>query len=118
MARILLQTTIPYTEDDWNVGRFSLLRNLLATQHDVTARNKSTTGSDPILATIDRTDYDQIWLIAVDTGNGLTPDECRAISNFRRGGGGLFVTDRRSVIFLRIRTKAMSAHRKRTGRRA
>ena len=93
MARILLQTTIPYDEDDWNVGRFSLLRGLLAKHHDVEARDKrSATGSDPVLAAMKRSDYDQLWLIAVDTGDGLTPDECRAISDFRRSGGGLFVT--------------------------
>ena len=28
--RVLLQTTIPYTEDDWHVGRFSLLRDEIA----------------------------------------------------------------------------------------
>ena len=27
---ILLQTTIPFTEDDWNINRFSLLRDHLA----------------------------------------------------------------------------------------
>ena len=30
MANILLQTTIPYTENDWHIGRFSLLRDYLA----------------------------------------------------------------------------------------
>ena len=29
MAKILLQTTIPFAEDDWNVSRFSLLREAL-----------------------------------------------------------------------------------------
>ncbi|WP_200955588.1 hypothetical protein [Sphingomonas sp. Root241] len=28
--RILLQTTIPGIEDDWNIGRFSMLRDYLA----------------------------------------------------------------------------------------
>ena len=28
--RILIQTTIPYTEDDWHVGRFGLLREALS----------------------------------------------------------------------------------------
>ena len=30
MAKILLQTTIPPTENDWHIGRFSLLRDYLA----------------------------------------------------------------------------------------
>jgi len=32
--RILLQTTIPETVDDWHVERFSLLRSLLQSQVD------------------------------------------------------------------------------------
>ncbi len=28
-SKILLQTTIPYTENDWHIGRFSLLRDHL-----------------------------------------------------------------------------------------
>ena len=33
-TRILLQTTIPTTEDDWNINRFSLLRDYLASLKD------------------------------------------------------------------------------------
>ena len=29
-TKILLQTTIPRIEDDWHIGRFSLLRDFLA----------------------------------------------------------------------------------------
>ena len=91
MAKILIQTTIPYSEDDWHAGRFSLLTRLLAEEHEVDARNKEG-GVDPVLAALDRLDYDQLWLFAVDSGNGLSAEECRAISEFRRHGGGLFVT--------------------------
>ena len=34
MQRILLKTTIPFTEDDWHVGRFSLLQQRLFTRSD------------------------------------------------------------------------------------
>lgn len=99
--RILLQTTIPGTADDWNIGRFSMLRDYLAglTDEDgtplcdVTARDRTAPGSpDPILSTIDRSDFDELWLFAVDTGDGLDPEDCAAISRFREGGGGLLVT--------------------------
>ncbi|MBW8911715.1 MAG: hypothetical protein JF564_07500 [Sphingomonas sp.] len=99
--RILLQTTIPGIEDDWNISRFSMLRDYLAGVTgedgaplcDVTARDRSAPGSpDPILSTIDQSDYDQLWLFAVDTGDGLDPEDCAAISRFRENGGGLLVT--------------------------
>ena len=99
--RILLQTTIPETADDWNIGRFSMLRAYLAgltdedgaSLCDVTARDRTAPGSpDPILSTIDRSDFDELWLFAVDTGDGLDPEDCAAISRFRESGRGLLVT--------------------------
>lgn len=99
--RILLQTTIPPTEDDWGIQRFSLLRDHLAGLRDedgtplfhVTARDRETaTGPDPVLSRIDRSDFDQLWLFAVDTGDGLDDADCAAIGRFRQRGGGLLVT--------------------------
>ena len=74
MARILLQTTIPYAPDDWHVGRFSLLRaELVAAGHDVTARNREpdAAGNDPVLSGLATSAFDQLWLMGVDTGDGL-----------------------------------------------
>ena len=99
--RILLQTTIPNIADDWNIGRFSMLRDYLASLTDedgaplcdVTARDRSAPGTpDPILSTIDRSDFDELWLFAVDTGDGLNPEDCAAIGRFRKMGRGLLVT--------------------------
>jgi hypothetical protein len=92
--RVLLQTTIPYTEDDWHVGRFSLLRDELAKVADVVARDRENgpDGNDPVLAGMAESDFDQIWLIAVDTGDGITTPECAAITQFRESGGHVFVT--------------------------
>ena len=93
--RILLQTTIAYNEDDWNVDRFSLLaEHLRSLGHVVTARNRATkTGEDDsLLTSLSRRDFDQLWLFAVDVGDGLTAAECGAITRFRNSGGGLFVT--------------------------
>ena len=98
--RILLQTTIPPADDDWHIGRFSLLRDHLAGLVDprgaplcaVMARDRTLPGSpDPILSTIDRSDFDELWLFAVDSGDGLHPEDCAAIDRFRRRGGGLLV---------------------------
>jgi hypothetical protein len=100
-VRILLQTTIPRIEDDWHIGRFSLLRDFLGglTGNDgeplfaVTARDRVPPGaSDPVLSTLDDSDYEQLWLFAVDTGDGLTEQDCAGISRFRQRGAGLMVT--------------------------
>jgi hypothetical protein len=99
--RILLQTTIPTIEDDWNIGRFSMLHDHLAGLTDdhgaalfaVTSRDRAAPGApDPVLSTIDRSDFDELWLFAVDTGDGLTQEDCAAIGRFRKRGGGLLVT--------------------------
>jgi hypothetical protein len=100
--RILLQTTIPTDEDDWHIGRFSLLRDYLASLksetgeplYKVTARDRQSQAGedDPILSTLEDSDFDQLWLFAVDTGNGITEKECESISAFRQRGGGLLVT--------------------------
>jgi hypothetical protein len=89
--RILLQTTIGPAADDWNIGRFSLLAEYLATIADVLARNREPDGSgnDPVLSTLSRERFDEVWLIGVDGGDGLSPKECAAINAFQRDGGGL-----------------------------
>ena len=101
-TKILLQTTIPPVENDWHIGRFSLLRQLLASLKDETGaplyevttrdRENAKNGNDAVLSRLDETDYDQLWLFAVDTGDGLTRDECAAITRFRQRGGGIFAT--------------------------
>jgi hypothetical protein len=97
---ILLQTTIRTIEDDWHVGRFSLLRRVLAglsaddgtPLFSVSARDRVPPGQpDPILSTLDNSDYRELWLFAVDTGDGLTDQDCAGISRFRQRGGGLLV---------------------------
>jgi hypothetical protein len=99
--RILLQTTIPTTADDWSIARFNRLGALLREQrddrgnplYDVTMRDRDQPGRpDPILATIDDSWFDQLWLFAVDAGDGLTEEDCEAISRFRKRGSGLLVT--------------------------
>jgi hypothetical protein len=95
--RILLQTTTPGRPDDWSIESFSLLRRELerSGRDDrpvvVTARNRevAASGSDPILAGIDRLDCDELWLLALDSGAGLTAAESAAIDRFWRRGGGL-----------------------------
>jgi hypothetical protein len=90
MSRILLQTTITAHPDDWDVARFSLLADeLRAAGHDVIARNRARRGDDPVLGHLDEWGFDQLWLMAVDTGDGLTATEAEAIMRFRRGGGGV-----------------------------
>jgi hypothetical protein len=100
-SKILLQSTIPTTDDDWSIARFSKLAALLGDARDgagnalyqVTTRDRDPPGSpDAVLSTIDRSDFDQLWLFAVETGDGLTEEDCAAITRFRRNGRGLLVT--------------------------
>jgi hypothetical protein len=98
---ILLQTTIRHDEDNWSIERFSMLRDLMSGFLDgnakqltnVTARDREpdAAGNDPVLSSIASSDYDQVWLIGVDWGedHGLTPADCKALTEFRRRGGAI-----------------------------
>jgi hypothetical protein len=92
--KILLQTTIVPTPDDWSIARFTLLAKFLREQSfEVTTRDReSLDAPDPVLSTLHRSDFDEMWLFAVDTGAGLRSEECRSISEFRRTGRGLLVS--------------------------
>src|SRR5690606_34975456 len=98
-TKILLQTTIPFTEDDWHIGRFSHLAEYLGSLtdangerlYDVTSRDRENdaSGNDAVLSRLDETDFDQLWLFAVDVGDGLTADDCAGITRFHQRGGGI-----------------------------
>jgi hypothetical protein len=82
MAKTLVQTTITASPDDWDVTRFSLLADeLWSAGHEVTARNRADS--------VDQDPFDQLWLFAVDVGDGLTDVEAGAIRRFRENGGGV-----------------------------
>jgi hypothetical protein len=98
--KVLLQTTIPTTADDWCIARFSLLGQFLRGQRrhgaplfEVTMRDRESLGApDSVLSTLDRSRFDEMWLFAVDVGSGLTAEDCAAISRFRSQGRGLLLT--------------------------
>ena len=101
-TRILLQTTIPFEADNWHVGRFSLLRQHLASLEDdagnplyeVVARDREAdaAGNEPVLTTLDKSDFAELWLFAIDLGEGLTVSDCEGITRFRQRGGGILAT--------------------------
>lgn len=100
--KILLQTTIPFAEDDWHIGRFSLLAAHLASLTDtdgsslfeVEARNRmaDADGNDGVLSSLDESDFGELWLFALDNGDGLTTADCEGITRFRQRGGGILTT--------------------------
>jgi hypothetical protein len=103
MQKILLKTTIPFTEDDWHIGRFSVLAAHLESLRDdrgaqaftVTGRDRATRLSgddDQDLIELPDSDFDQLWLFAVDVGGGLSTADASAIQRFRARGGGLLFT--------------------------
>ena len=91
MSKILLQTTIPANSDDWDIDRFTLLASeLRAAGHHVVARNRAAADTDdPVLSRIDELDFDQLWLMAVDVGDGLTEADAAAVLRFRSAGKGV-----------------------------
>jgi len=100
--QILLQTTIPPAEDDWTIDRFSLLADHLASikddrgarMYEVTTRNRemNAQGDDVVLSELHNSHFDQLWLFAVEVGNGLTTTDCSGITRFYQRGGGLLTT--------------------------
>lgn len=97
---ILLQTTIEYTANDWHIGRFSMLHEYLMSLQgedgqslfNVTARDRDPIGTaDSVLSALDRSSFDQLWLFAVDTGDGLHVDDLMGIQRFWQRGGGLMI---------------------------
>ena len=101
-VKILLQTTIPSIEDDWGINRFSMVRDHLASLtedegnriYEVTVRDRQTDGdgNDRVLSVLDTTDFDELWLFAVDAGDGLSVADCEGITRFRQRGRGILTT--------------------------
>lgn len=103
MKRILLQTTLlEGAQDNWTIDTFSMLREYLATLTDeqgnslyeVTARDRQpdAEGNDPVLSTLDQQGFDQLWLFALDVGDGLSQADCAGITRFHQQGKGILAT--------------------------
>ncbi|MFM2304448.1 MAG: hypothetical protein RLZZ135_1860 [Cyanobacteriota bacterium] len=100
--RILLQTTIATTTDGWSIARFSLLERYLSSLKDeignplceVVSRDRQVDAddNDPVLSNLNRDLFDELWLFAVDVGDGISDRECEGISRFRQQGGGILTT--------------------------
>jgi hypothetical protein len=101
--RILLQTTLSAgTTDDWTIGNFSLLEAYLASLvdldgkplYDVIGRDRQPDrmGNDPVLSNLSRSQFDQIWLFALDIGDGLSKTDAEGINRFHAQGGGVMAT--------------------------
>lgn len=101
-TRILLKTTIAAIDDDWNIGRFSLLAEYLRSLqepsggrlYEVFARNRAedAAGDDVDIAALADGAYDQLWLIGTDVTGALTAGDVEHINSFRRRGGGMLLS--------------------------
>ena len=91
--KILLKTTIN-AEDDWHIGRFSLLKSHLeACGHEVTALDRrEADGGDVDIALLPNSDFEQLWLFAVDAVDAITDHDAAALRRFRERGGGMLIT--------------------------
>ncbi|PWT70149.1 MAG: hypothetical protein C5B46_09995 [Proteobacteria bacterium] len=117
-TRILLQATTSAADNDWTIDRFSLVRKALEAQtdkdgmplYDVLARNRLGPGSDPVLSTLDRSKFDELWLFAVDDGDGLPASDCEGITRFWQRGGGLLTTRDHQDVGVSIRNLGRIGH--------
>jgi hypothetical protein len=101
-TRILLKTTIGAIQNDWNVGRFSLLaehlRSLRASSgsplYEVAPRDRAenAAGDDLDLTRLAEGSYDQLWLIGTDVTGALTAGDVEHVNQFRRRGGGTLLS--------------------------
>jgi hypothetical protein len=55
-------------------------------------REQGAAGDEPVLSSLDTSDFDELWLFATDTGDGLTVADCQGITRFRQRGGGILTT--------------------------
>lgn len=100
--RILLQTTLSPIEDDWTISRFSLLKEHLKSLTDEAGnplctvvtrdRDADAENNDRVLSQLDRQEFDELWLFALDSGSGLSEADCAGISRFHQQGGGIYTT--------------------------
>jgi len=101
--KILLQTTLlPTDTDNWTISRFSLLQEHLSALTDAAGqplvevitrdRQPNAEGDDPILSQLDTQGIDQLWLFALDVGEGLTDQDRAGITRFHQQGGGILAT--------------------------
>jgi hypothetical protein len=73
------------------IGLKNAAANPLAT---VTARDRTpdANGNDPVLSHLDRSDFDELWLFALDVGGSLSDADCAGITRFHQQGGGILTT--------------------------
>ena len=100
--RLLVKTTIGPVEDDWHVGRFSLLTDHLASLrgedgqplYAVTARDRAedAAGDDVDLAAFAAGGFDQLWLFAVDVTGALTLTDAAHVEAAQTVGRGVMLT--------------------------
>lgn len=87
-VRVLIQLTIPKKTGFWETASFSMVTDHLKSIMDrkspvfeVTLREKESE-EDPVLLSIDSSSYDQLWLVALDNGDGLSEKEAESIRRF------------------------------------
>ena len=99
-VKILIQTTIPRRPDDWSIESLLLLRRELdqideaGVRFEVVSRDRvaNLTSGDPVLSRLDESDFDELWLFALDQGEGLVSTDTSGIARFRQRGGGILST--------------------------
>src|SRR5712692_4559214 len=101
--KILVQTTIPRRPDDWSTESLTLMRRELAAieeaglRFDVVARDRAADPAtpDPVLSRLHETDFDELWLFALDGERDRRP---RTAPVSPASGSGVAAFSRRATI--------------------
>lgn len=96
MKKILFKTTVEGDKNDWCVHRFELVKETLENAgFYVESRNRinDELGNDIDFKSLSQSDYDQLWIFAVEGNDGgLTQQDSLHIDAFRRHGKGCMLT--------------------------
>ncbi len=96
MKKILFKTTVEDDENDWCSARFQLLKRTLENAGFVVEsrdRINDQSGNDVDFKSLTESDYDQLWIFAVEGNDGgLTREDAKHIDAFRRQGKGCMLT--------------------------
>ncbi|MEH2140440.1 hypothetical protein [Nostoc sp.] len=57
--------------------------------------NSDAVGSDPVLSSLEKSDFDEYWLFGLEVNNGLSEKDIAGVNAFLQRDGGILTTRHR-----------------------